>query len=67
MVFFAVGIQSAKIKPPRFSLSFFTVMYLIVVRENKTPRFEKRLKPRKKDNREKTHFTVIKYKHNMSL
>ena len=44
----AVGIHSAKIKRPRFSIFFFTVMDLIVMRENKTPQFEKNGKTAKK-------------------
>ena len=59
---FAVGLQSAKITRPQFSMFFFTVMYLIVMREHKTPQFEKRLKPRiRQPRRKKIYSTHINY------
>ena len=48
-------------KTPRISIFFSTVMYIIVMREKKTLRFEKRLKPQKKSNREKTPFHSIHF------
>lgn len=43
--FFTVGIQSAKIRRPRFSIFFFTVLYIIVMSENKTSQLGKKAKP----------------------